>query len=374
MHIPRPASHYPGPPKVTFACRACCSRTGACPGSCPAWGCLGSCCGSPRGLLGSAGGGLGLWGAGGELCGRHKAEQPVLIYQLGAAVFGLQSTGLISRGLGHEIGMGEHGTLKRPPCQQDRCATDLSAAAGNVTVSTCTSWGRWEQGRPSMSSVPRSAHTAFLKLQTLLLALMRPSLWSKLQRHGTREAQELQTLPTADWPVVWLRQWRSDFSRTTPVSHHQAPEPAQKLLGIAPFPNLCLAPSKQTHDLNPACQPARPAPGLSCCACSPGPPPGSWRLDHHARDLLENSYLLSLGFSFLVVLGPLLCIPTTCLPGQHLVGLAAPAVQAHHQEAGAGADAARDAPAVALDEVLRLAPLQRVQHARDDKGPALQAL
>ena len=58
----------------------------------------------------------------------------------------------------------------------------------------------------------------------------------------------------------------------------------------------------------------------------------------------------------------------------HLVGLASAAVLPHDQEAGAGADAARDPPAVPLHKILGLAPFEGIQGACDDKSLALQAL
>ena len=58
----------------------------------------------------------------------------------------------------------------------------------------------------------------------------------------------------------------------------------------------------------------------------------------------------------------------------HLVGLASAAVLPHDQEAGAGADAARDPPAVPLHKILSLTPFEGIQGACDDKSLALQAL
>ena len=66
--------------------------------------------------------------------------------------------------------------------------------------------------------------------------------------------------------------------------------------------------------------------------------------------------------------------PIVSLISWYLVGLAAPALLPRNQEAGAGRDAARHPPAVALDEVLRLPPLQGIQDPRDDKCAPLQAL
>jgi hypothetical protein len=56
---------------------------------------------------------------------------------------------------------------------------------------------------------------------------------------------------------------------------------------------------------------------------------------------------------------------TTRAPGPHLHPLGPAAVVARQQEAGLAADRARHAPAVALDQVLCLVAVQRVQHAAD---------